>query len=431
MNSGEQGKPASDEQPQAPVDPASAPSSNGTVSDLTYVKMFLALLLSFLSVDLLLCIAVFRFTHTALEQLGKAGIPLPSKGLLRTAEKDDIKKKAFELLQTRLSSCTNVELEKMLRQFTQYAQVGDEWQTSGKFPNTTTGEFEKFHTQHHLNVAHIIEAIVAEVLTRGGLVSKRIFQKLDSSCVSMHGGKLRFGRGTILSEEISAILITNNKSVTALRKTLDNVEMPQLIRIKKQSELDAILANPVYLRTHMYYEEMLRQCLLIEATAKEGVTFEAFFLGREMCDTSSALIPLNGVFIVPHLDDSLDVPCGKTLDELNFHFAKECTKRINEILVKQSKNPDYTFETIELVGGIHSKSKVPVKSSSFEGVIYYWIVEFNEKKYYMRTKDKRPEMNHEKGTVSCVFTPGSPFTVEVYNIAMDTMLTSRTAKSDL
>jgi hypothetical protein len=55
-------------------------------------------------------------------------------------------------------------------------------------------------------------------------------------------------------------------------------------------------------------------------------------------------------------------------------------------------------------------------------------VEFEGKTYHARLKEKEDEMNHEPKDVSCVFTPGSPFTKGVYHTAMDAMLRERKAR---
>jgi hypothetical protein len=241
---------------------------------------------------------------------------------------------------------------------------------------------------------------------------------------------LRFGSGRTLKDEIAAILKTNNKSVDALKTALTKNPHPA-IRDKKQTELNALLADPEYLRTQAYYKEMFDQCCEIEATAKEGDTFEAFFLRREMCDTLSAITLLKGKLIVPHLDTSLDVPIGMTKDELNLHLTEECENAVNAILKSQGIAPTYTFCPITLVGDTRSKSSKELKSSAYEGVIWYWVVEFEETTYHARSKEKNDEMNHESKDVSCVFTPGSPFTMEVYHTAMDAMLRERKAQREL
>jgi hypothetical protein len=122
---------------------------------------------------------------------------------------------------------------------------------------------------------------------------------------------------------------------------------------------------------------------------------------------------------------------GKSLDELNAYFASECEDTVNAILQAQDKEPTYTFSRIKLVGDTRSKSSKELNSSSFEGVITYWVVEFEETTYHARVKEKRDEMNHEPGSVSCVFTPGSPFTKEVYHTAIDAKLRERKAQREL
>jgi len=242
---------------------------------------------------------------------------------------------------------------------------------------------------------------------------------------------LRFGSGRTLQEEIATILKTNNKSVDALRKTLSNGTLKESVRVDKQTELNKILTDPKYLRIQAYYEEMLMQLKEIEATAKERYTFEAFFLEREMCDTLSALTPLKGKLIVPHLDTSLDVPIGMTRDERSKYLTRECELYINAILQSQGIEPTYAFCSINLVGDTRSKSTKELKSSAYEGVIWYWDTEVDGTTYHARLKEKEDEMNHESKEVSCVFTPGSPFTKEVYHTAMDAMLRERKAQREL
>jgi len=400
----------------------SAGSAVQAVPVLSCVEMLMALLLTVVSPELLLCLSLWRFTPLALGELGKAG-PLPTK---KTTPKDGqsaLQTNALESLLLRLPSLSNAQLTNLLRQFTQHTKLGDDWQMSGKFPNS--GDDEKWHTLHHSHTAHIIEAIVAVLTSRGVKVTKRLLKKLDGSCLTFRQGSLRFGNGRTLKDEIATILKTNNKSVDALKKTLSNCSLKESVRIDKQKELDAILADLDYLRTQAYYEEMLRQCHEIEATAKEGDTFEAFFLGREMCDTLSALTPLKGKLIVPHLDSSLDVPIEMTPDERSKYLTQECERDINAILQSQGIEPTYTFCSIKLVGDIRSNSQKELSSSPYEGVIYSWIVEVDGTSYHARLKEKRDEMNHEPKGVSCVFTPGSPFTKEVYHTAMDAMLRER------
>jgi hypothetical protein len=407
----------------------SAPTGNGVGAGvLSCVDMLLALLLQFISPELLLCLSLWRFSLSALEEMGKAG-PFPTKKMLSKVQQSEVQTKAFETLLSRLPLLTNYQLTRMLIQFTQYTQLGDDWQLSGKFPNS--GVDEKWHTLHYSQTVHVVEAIVAVLTTRGAKISKRLLKKLDGSCLTFRKGSLRFGSGRTLKNEIEATLKTNNKSVDALTKMLSNPSLNVDIRIVKQKELDAILADPDYLRTKAYYEEMLQQCCEIEATAQEGDTFEAFFLGREMCDTVSALTPLKGRLVVSHLDGSLDVPMGMTKDERSDYLARECERDINAILQSQGIEPTYAFCPIKLVGDTRSKSLRKLSSSPSEGVIHYWDVEVEENTYHARLKEKYDEMNHEPGNVSCVFTPGSPFTKEVYHTAMDVMLRERKAQRDL
>jgi hypothetical protein len=404
-------------------DSAPAPAS----SVLSSAEMILALERTVVSPELLLCLSLWRFTLSALGELGGAGVPLPTKKTLPKIQQTAIQREAHASLLSRLPSLTNSQLVNLLRQFTQDSQFGDDWQMSGKFPNSEHDVYEKWHTLHHSHTVHIIEAIVAELIKRGAMVSKRLLKKVDGSCVTFRDGALRFGSGRTLKDEVESILKANNKRADALQKTLENQNLKAEIRDKNQKELDTILADRIYLRTRAYYEEMLLQLGEIEATAKEGDTFETFFLDREKCDTLSALTPLKGKLIVPHLDSSLDVPMGKSLDGLNAYFASECEDAVNAILQSQNKASTYTFTRIKLVGDTRSKSSTELHSSPYEGVIHYWIVEFEGKTYHARLKEKRDEMNHEPGHVSCVFTPGSPFTKEVYNTAMDAMLRERKA----
>ena len=331
-----------------------------------------------------------------------------------------------------LQVCTNNELKQCLLQFTQHSQLGEKWQVSGNFPNTVKDVYEKWHTGHYSDAHDIIEPIVAELSKRGATISRRRLKKLDGSCVTFRNGALRFGSGQTLKHEVERILTANNKRMDALQKALSNKSLNTGIRTKNEQELDNILADPVYLRVNAYYAEMLLQLAEIEATAKEGDSFEAFFLDREKCDVSSARTPLAGKLIVPHLDNSLDVPMDMSLDELNAFFAKESEEHINAILISQGKEPTYTFERIQLrTKDPRSKPSKEMLSSSFEGVIFYWIVEFEGETYYVRLKQKRDEMNHEPKDVSCVFTPGSPFTEDVYNTAIDAMLRERKAQREL
>ena len=400
----------------------SAPDAPDSVPVLSCAEMILALFMTALSPELLLCLSLWRFTHSALDELGNANVPLPTKKTLTKNEQSTIQQKALASLLSQLLSLTNSQLTNLLRQFTQHSRMGDEWQMSGKFPNSVRDVCEKWHTMFHSHTAYVIEAIIAVLNKRGAKVSRRLLKKLDGSCVTFRDGALRFGSGRSLKDEVALILKNNNKRADALREALKNPKLKDDIKVKNQEELDAILANPVYLRTQAYYEEVLVQLGEIEATAKEGDTFETFFLDKEKCDTLSALTPLKGRLIVPHLDSSLDVPMGKSLDELNAYFASECEDTVNAILQAQGKAPTYTFSPIKLVGDTRSKSTKERQSSSFEGVIYYWIVNFKGETYHARLKEKRDEMNHEPGHVSCVFTPGSPFTKDVYNTAMDAML---------
>ena len=404
----------------APVDTTTTAGPASSV--LSCAEMIMALLVTVVSPELLLCLSLWRFTLLTLGELEEAGVPLPSKKTLTKDGQSALQQKALASLLSRLPSLSNAQLVNLLRQFTQDSQFGDDWQMSGKFPNSEHGVYEKWHTMYHSHTAHVIEAIVAELNKRGAKVSRRLLKKLDGSCVTFRDGALRFGSGRTLKDDVKLILKNNNKRADALREALKNPKLNHDIKVKNQAELDTILANPVYLRTQAYYEEMLMQLGEIEAVAQEGDTFEAFFLGREQCDALSALTPLKGKFIVPHLDSSLDVPMEKGLDGLDTYFASECERDINAILQAQGNAQTYTFIRIKLVGDTRSKSSKERQSSSFEGVIYYWIVEFEGKTYHARLKEKRDEMNHEPKDVSCVFTPGSPFTQEVYHTAMDAKL---------
>jgi hypothetical protein len=396
-------------------------------SALSYFDMYIATS-AFFSIELFLCLALMQFTFSSLLELQKAGLSVPSR-----KDKDSVQKvqqDAYNSFVRYLSACTDAELKRCLVQFTQHSQLGEKLQMSGNFPNTVKDVYEKWHTVHYSDAHDIVEPIMCELHRRGAIISRRRLKKLDGSCATCRSDALRFGSGRALKDEIDGILKTNNKSVDALRKTLSNTSLKPEIKIQKQEELDAILKDPAYLRIQAYYAEMLLQLAEIEETAKEGDSFEAFFLDREKCDVSSARTPLTGRLIVPHFDDSLDVPEG-SLDELDAIFAEESKTHINEILQAQGKEPTYRFERILLTKDPRSKTSKQLSSSSFEGVIWYWIVEFKGVTYYVRLKQKRDEMNHQPGSMSCVFTPGSPFTKEVYHTAMDVMLRERKAQREL
>lgn len=384
---------------------------------------------AFFSIELFLCLALMQFTFSSLDELRKAGLPMPSRKDRDSFQK--VQDDAYNSFVRLLPVCTNSELTRCLMLFTQNSQLGERWQVSEKFPNTEKDVYEKWHTAHYSDAHDIVELIVAELGKRGATISRRRLKKLDGSCITFRNGALRFGSGRTLKDEVEGILKTNNKRVDALQKALSNERLKAEIRAKNQQELNDILANPVYLRINAYYEEMLLQMAEIEATAKEGDSFEAFFIDREKCDVLSARTPLAGKLIVPHLDNSLDVPMDMSLDDLDAFFAKKSEEHINAILISQGKEPNYKFERIQLTKDPRSKTSKEMFSSSFEGVIWFWIVEVEGKTYYARLKEKRDEMNHEPGSVSCVFTPGSPFTKDVYNAAMDAMLRERKEQREL
>lgn len=410
---------------------ASADGASAGSAVISYEDMLLERLSTDISSELLLCLSLWRFSISALEELGKAG-PLPTKKTLSKAQQLNVQTKAWDALLLQLSSLEIPQLLALLQQFTQHSQLGDEWQLSGNFPNS--GYYDKWHTQHHSHAAHIVDAIVA-MLSRKDVqnirVTQRLLIKMDGACLTFLDGSLRFGCGRTLKDELVTILKTNNKSVVALKKTLSNSKLNSDICLVKQNELSAILKSPLYRRTQAYYEEMRQQCREIEAIAKEGESFEGFLLNGGKCDTWSALIPLKGRLIVSHLDSSLNVSMEQSMDDLDMHFASECKDAVNAILQAQGKAPTYTFSPIKLVGDTRSKSKRELSSSSFEGVIRYWNVKCKGETYHARLKQKRDAMNHEPKDVSCVFTPGSPFTEEVYNTAMDAMLRERKEQREL